>query len=150
VYNIIIINLAKEDIKMQGEVIKFNNGLVLEVVKDRFGTAKKDHDDMPNGFRIHVRNANTCEQFDTDYYCGSAYKSSDDIETKSIIENLFDSCIDYEYFVNVDEMANEFGYTSISQAVAIWKDMGETHEEMIRVCGDMDIIQDALNECMGI
>jgi len=131
---------------MQGEVIKFNNGLVLEVVKDEFGTATKDNDDMPNGFRVHVRNANTCEQFDTNYYCGRAYGSSDDIKAKDIVETLFSDVMDYDCFEDVDDMANEFGYTSVSKAMKIWRMLEEEHDEMVRVCGDMETIEEAYNE----
>lgn len=131
---------------MQGEVIKFNNGLVLEVVKDEFGTATKDNDDMQNGFRVHIRNANTCEQFDTNYYCGMAYGSSDDIDAKAIIENLFNDVINYDCFEDVDDMANEFGYTSVSKAMEIWRALEKEYDEMVRVCGDIATLSEAYDE----
>lgn len=130
---------------MQGEVLKFENGLVLEVVKDEFGTATKDRG-YANGFRAHVRNANTCEQYDFNYYCGSAYDSSDDISAENIVENLLSSALDYEQFEDVDEMAYEFGYTTISTALEVWRGMEEEHDEMLRVCGDIETIEEAYNE----
>jgi hypothetical protein len=147
-YNTIIINLAKEDINMQGEVLKFNNGLVLEVVKDEFGTAKKEHDDMPNGFRVHIRNANTCEQYDFNYYCGSAYESSDDISAKNIVENLFSDVMNYDCFEDVDDMANEFGYSSVSKAMKIWRMLEKEYDEMVRVCGDFETLRGAYVETL--
>lgn len=131
---------------MQGEVLKFENGLVLEVVKDEFGTATKERGDMTNGFRVHVRNANTCEQYDFNFYCVSAYESSDYISAENIVESLLLSALDYEQFEDVDEMAYEFGYTKISEAMNVWRGMEEEHDEMIRVCGDIETIEEAYNE----
>ena len=131
---------------MQGEVIKFENGLVLEVVKDEFGTATKERSDIPNGFRVHMRNANTCEQYDFNYYCGSAFESSDDIDAKYIVESLLTTALDYERFEDVDEMAYEFGYTKISEAMEVWRGMEKEYYAMLRVCGDMETIEEALNE----
>ena len=53
---------------MMGNVFQFENGLTLEVIVDVFGTNRKSSDWGAKGLRAHIKNADTCEQYDFDYW----------------------------------------------------------------------------------
>ena len=127
---------------MMGNVFKFENGLTLEVIVDIFGTNRKESDWGAKGLRAHIKNADTCEQYDFDFYCGSGWKEEPTAD--SVLECVLSGCCDY-YEQSVGEFARDYGYEDYDKAKKVLKALRKERKNMVRVCGDVDFC-DMYNE----
>ena len=131
---------------MMGNVFKFENGLTLEVIVDVFGTNRKQSDWGAKGLRAHIKNADTCEQYDFDFYCGSGWK--EEPTAKAVLESVLDECCGFTYCDNINDFVADYGYEDFNKAQKAYKACKKQYKKMVRVCGDVDFcdLYNELNE----